>query len=440
MPKYGSPVTDPKLLAQLEGSDDKGLSDDDLAKLEEEEKAKSMQIGMSNFTIPSGEEWRDILKNAVSGFGKGAQQVASTLTGGYAPQVNYDEILDIKKQNPTAQTVGKYMPAVASGGSSMLGQAAAGGIYGGLSAAPGEKPEIMGLKKILPENRIGVGMQDAILPLVLGALGRTVNYGRNLINPDRLANQLAQRELHGMQHTFTDMSNRQTDAYDAFNRQFGHTILTQNPQQYLHYPQEILQEFGPRVRNLYRNFLNDPIASRLHRFQSQLGKESMKMRGNSLLNDKRQAYDEARSIAQGNMSQSLQSNPAALASYEHGRAITRDELEPMRVTKDLRKVMNRKKNDLSLDELENVLTKASEQGENVLNRAGQTTRQIGGIPEGHYLQTALNRIRSHQMDVERLRNQSELAKYLTKGLAKIGLGSAIAGATFEGGRRAYNSL
>lgn len=440
MPKYGNPVTDSKLLAQLESGDGKGLSDDDLAKLEQEEKIKQMQIGMPNFTMPSGEEWRDILKNAVSGFGKGAQQVASTLTGGYAPQVNYDEILGIQEPNQAAQGIGKYAPAIASGGGSILGQAIANGAYGALSAKPGEKPEIPYLKNVLPQNRIGVGAQDAILPLVLGALGRTVNYGANLINPNRLANQLAQQELHGMQHTFTGMSNRQADAYDAFNRQFGHTILTQNPERYLHYPEEILQEFGPRVRNLYRNFLNDPTATRLHRFQSQLGKESTKMQGNPLLNDKRQAYNEARSIAQGNMTQSLQSNPAALASYEHGRAITRDELEPMRVTKDLRKIMNRKKNVLSLDQLEKVLTKASEQGENVLNRSGEIIGQRSGVPEGHYLQTALNRIRSHQMDVERLRNQSELAKYLTKGLAKIGLGSAIAGAIFEGGRQAYNAL
>ena len=243
MTKYGPPVTDPKLLAQLNAGDE-GLSDAEIERLENQQKAKGNRANTPQLRIPTGEESRDILANMLSGFGKGAQQVASTLTGGYAPQVNYDEILGITKPNQAAQVVGKYVPAIATGGSSALGQAAAGGIYGGLSAEPGEKPVIPGLKNILPENRIGVGIQDAILPLVLGAAGRAVNYGRNLINPDRLANQLAQQELHGMQHAFTDMSNRQADAYDAFNRQFGHTILTQNPQQYLQYPEKSYKNLG----------------------------------------------------------------------------------------------------------------------------------------------------------------------------------------------------
>ena len=127
---------------------------------------------------------RDLLSGALRGgqkiaslLGEGGQAIASLATGGYAPTVDIREEMGMGKNHPVdvrdvisgkggskiAQTVGEYGIPGAFGGSSIMGQSLAQGMYGAAGAPPGEG--------------LTTGLKDAGMTAALGTLlGKGVPY------------------------------------------------------------------------------------------------------------------------------------------------------------------------------------------------------------------------------------------------------------------------
>ena len=111
---------------------------------------------------------RDALAGVVGGLGKGGQTVASALTGGYAPKVDFNEIekmIASPKQSIGGQLVkgiAEYAPYGAAGGASLLGQAGAGAASGAALTEPGEQ-NLIGL---LPSGKVGGSIESALLNML----------------------------------------------------------------------------------------------------------------------------------------------------------------------------------------------------------------------------------------------------------------------------------
>jgi hypothetical protein len=243
----------------------------------------------------------------------------------------------------------------------------------------------------------------------------------DLFRPEAYARRLAQENVHGIQHEFTAAQGRQGQAYDVPHTRYGQALTTNNPVQYLGYSRSQMRYFGPEARRLYDEFVASPTMNNLHRFQSQLGNDAVKKAERFPYTA--QSLRQSRQTAQQRLEQFLQSqnDPEALAAYQEGQRITREEVEPMRSTKKLRKVTNRKINEMDFNELQRELEKAMETGTNVLNRQGQITSQVGGVPEGNYLRDLLERMNYQGRSINQRRIFNKILKKLGGG-AITGLG------------------
>lgn len=149
-------------------------------------------------------EFLDLGQSALSGLGKGlgkgGESIASLLTGGGSPQVNWEEIekytMPENKSvaNEIASGIGSYLPygkmgslassaiskipGISSNIAQLLGQSGAGGLFG----ATMTKPEEQNLFGLLPEGKVGGSLEGAILNAVPFGLAR----GLEQLRPSKL--------------------------------------------------------------------------------------------------------------------------------------------------------------------------------------------------------------------------------------------------------------
>ena len=112
---------------------------------------------------------RDLVSGAISGLGKGGQTIASIATGGYAPKVNFDEMLEgVSSPNKSiggniTKGIGEYLPYGIAGGTSTLGLLGAGAAHGAATA----EPEEQNLFGILPKGKLGGAIESALLNMII---------------------------------------------------------------------------------------------------------------------------------------------------------------------------------------------------------------------------------------------------------------------------------
>jgi len=112
----------------------------------------------------------DAAKHYIAGLGKTGQGIASTLTGGYAPTVNFDEVLGIKNPNVAGRFIegisgyspfakaasllksAKFLPQFAA-------QTAAGGAFGLTQGQSGQENAF----GYLPEGKTGSALEGALI-------------------------------------------------------------------------------------------------------------------------------------------------------------------------------------------------------------------------------------------------------------------------------------
>lgn len=127
---------------------------------------------------------RDIAAGLVSGLGKGGQFVASTLTGGKAPKGDVDALANMiasKKQSTAGdflKGIGEYAPYGVLGGSSGLGQLAAGAFSGAATTNPDDQ----NLGGILPSGRTGGAIEGALTNALTSGLAK----GLEALRPSKL--------------------------------------------------------------------------------------------------------------------------------------------------------------------------------------------------------------------------------------------------------------
>lgn len=137
---------------------------------------------------------RDVAAGAIGGLGKGGQTIASLATGGYAPQVDFDAIENaIRSPNKSMggeilRGAGEYAPYGAAGGTSLLGQALAGGASGAALTKEGES-NVFGL---LPSGKLGGAIESSLLNMLThGALK-----GAEKLRPSKMfRGELSEKEL-----------------------------------------------------------------------------------------------------------------------------------------------------------------------------------------------------------------------------------------------------
>ncbi len=89
----------------------------------------------------------DVVKNIAVGLEKGGQNIASTLTGGYAPKVDAEQVFGIpqEKRMPLVQGMAQFAPLAAAGPLGFVGDLAAGTAYGATQAEPGSRLQGAGI-------------------------------------------------------------------------------------------------------------------------------------------------------------------------------------------------------------------------------------------------------------------------------------------------------
>lgn len=120
---------------------------------------------------------RDVAAGAISGLGKGGQLLGSALTGGYAPQFDFDKLVQpIASQHPssTLQGIGSVLPYGAAIGAGILPQMGAGAFRG--VAENRDHPVLGGMLGGLE------GLGAGLLPNALNTLGKSVSGIKNLFS------------------------------------------------------------------------------------------------------------------------------------------------------------------------------------------------------------------------------------------------------------------
>jgi hypothetical protein len=257
------------------------------------------------------------------------------------------------------------------------------------------------------------GIEQNAIPLA-GALTGGYQLGKaglkylgKLINPNNVAKEFVSKTLEEIPIMHKEAESKQEAAYDIFNNQFGKNIVSVDPKNYLNIDRKDLKYIGPDAKKLLADFYNEPFAENLHKFKSQLGKDSTAMAGNSNKTYTRQAVNRVKDIAENKLLSSLEQNPTAKESYLQGTKISREEKFPFESTPKLGQIINESINpeDMSLKQLKNALTNATQ----------KMKGKIRSVPENHYLHDVLSKVRMKENEINRLK----YIRNTTRGLAGI---------------------
>jgi len=199
---------------------------------------------------------RDLTEGVLSGLGKGGQFVASTLTGGRAPKIDFNEVLsNIGSKNKSIlgemiKGAGEYLPYAALGGASFPGQVIAGATSGAALSNPKDK----NLFGILPSGSKGAAIEGALI----NALTHGTFKGLEQLRPSKmfrgnLSPEELQRNLEITQGTETGLG----DVIESpFLKKRLENTLTNVP---FSGANESLQRTGKQVLSRGENILSDML-------------------------------------------------------------------------------------------------------------------------------------------------------------------------------------
>lgn len=369
----GRPVTDPALLAQLEGGDvapagggagrpvtDPGL----LAQLEREDGEAAPQ---SNFDPAWYEK---LAPNILSGLAQGGHALinAPSNIGRYAAskglikpetaeaiprQQDYDYSAMLKLPGTTAdtavQSVAKNLPAILmpgpAGKSALLNALGRTALQGGWGAVSNENPA-EGAKEF-------GGIQAIMEALHIPAKG--LGWLAEQYNPLKYA----KGKIENIADLFRQAKGEQKKAYSHMDP-YKDTTISADPNS-LFNPDDI-QHFSPAVKKVQKIFLADPTLGNAHRLQSQMFSSMSKIKATDQAGTfAKEAMQDSRETLQNLIKSHLNSlDMNAAEQYEKGRAITRDTLAPLQSTPTLRKITRGRITDLTPKQLASTIQRGYE--------------------------------------------------------------------------------
>lgn len=237
---------------------------------------------------------------------------------------------------------------------------------------------------VQPENRT----KGAISGLLASAIGEAIPGTASAIgsfaekiNPVKFAKS----KISEMLMNFKNAEQRQKEAYSLSNKYDKEKVLS-DPMIRMDYhdPKDFLgfdkSDLSVASKDKYEKFIKNPTFGNLHKLQSQLYEDAKSYK--KIDPDSYQKAINARSIVIDRAKQFLQNkDPKALAGYEEGARITREELKPYLETNDLKKIMFQKVKEIQPSKLESVIRGAME-------------KVNSKIPENHHLRKVLDELQN----------------------------------------------
>lgn len=385
------PVTDPNILAQLNGGGMLQQMGNNMQAVSDPAILQQLNGGQGGQNGFNPSFFEKLAPNIVAGLaqmGHGILNVPSNMARGAANlgwigrdtanavprQQDYDFSEMLKLPGTTGdkivQSLVKNAPAVAlpevkgigylpQAASRIMGQ----GIWGGLM---NEKNPHEGLKEF-------AGTQAAMeaLGLPFRGLGQVAEW----INPLKYT----KNSISDIKGGFENAVKEQKAAYKPVTDQYGDTWMSVTPEKYLGFGKSETKYFTPEVKKLYGDFIDEPTFNNLHALQSQMGKDWARMSTNPGKINTAQTLNMARQSLNQKITNFLSQDANALAQYQKGAEITKNQVAPYLSTPTLRKIAAGKIDSMSPAQLANAIAKG-------------TQKEVGGIPEMHPLNELLGKL------------------------------------------------
>ncbi len=216
---------------------------------------------------------------------------------------------------------------------------------------------------------------------LLGSIGRA----GEVYNPSYAT---AERELNKMNSGFQQAKQWQQQAYKPVFSQYGTSILTNDPEQFMQQLGITRTRLYPQAKQIYDDILQTPNLQNLHDFQSQLGRDiSTARRSNKPRSE--QYFKQFRQGITQQIRQSLSSDPKALFNYDLGTRITREHVEPYLSNPELAKMSQGIKEHAIPEDITSAIRKSREK------ITGKVDGEpITAIPDQHPLTAQLNSIQN----------------------------------------------
>lgn len=333
MAKYGSPVTNPSLLAELEGNADQSAGQASNSSKYGSPVTDANLLSQLNSDQPQSEDKQSILKQ-IAGFLPKPEIPASlnAVTG----------IMSLASKNPLEQQAIVNLPQIAMGRQPSELE--------NVEHSLGRNAPAM----ILPEAKAG-GFLPQALSRIAGQTGWGAATNNNsaegakefggvqaalegLSVPFRAAGKLAEainpRQYAGkMAEIIRNLANKGLEEgekyYAPVHTQYDKNLITTTPKDYLGFHPEDTQYFKPEVNRAFRDFKAEPTFENLHSLQSIMGKYPELQPLRESVKQKIQSY--------------LGQDPAMLHLYNKGSDTLKEKYYPYVSTNELKDIVEHKK-------------------------------------------------------------------------------------------------
>lgn len=324
----------------------------------------------------------NIAAGIISGLGKGGQYIATKLTGGYAPTVDFDKMTDFlrpKKKTATGDLIhgiASYVPTAIAAGPAILPQLPGGALYGASQYKPGQK-NLFGL---LPEGEGGAAAAGALANLIPFVVGRAAN----ALRPSRLLR--GNLEPHELERNLRITQGTETGLGDVIGSPFLkkrlENTLTGMP---FSGANESLGRTAREVEQRGVNILQDLLGNNDPHNIPQIISEDLNNEFERHETTKNQLYDRANQIAnESNLR--LELPTFARHANEFRDAI--DTTNMLKYEPDIAKIFNKLRNYINpVSESRNVGNIIDKQGKPIID---ETVQQFPTLQEANLLKGKLN--------------------------------------------------
>ncbi len=175
---------------------------------------------------------RDVGQGVLTGLGKGGQYIARKVTGGRAPEVDFDQLFSsVGSPNKSiggeiAKGVGSYLPYAAVGGAGLGGQMLAGAAHGAATTGEDES-NLMGF---LPQGSTGGAIEGALV----NALTHGAFKGLEKLRPSKIfKSNLSKKELQGNLEAARGTEEQVAQKYNELESEMKQNNLSYTPEELL---------------------------------------------------------------------------------------------------------------------------------------------------------------------------------------------------------------
>lgn len=247
-----------------------------------------------------------------------------------------------------------------------------------------------------PEDRLkgaGTGFVTGGIGEGLGALlGKGLPAAAEFLHPQKYANSLAGDITKGYQKS----KEASTSLYSPVFENVGNKKITNSPyaSQYASLNKDILKGYSPSIKEVHKQFIENPTFNNAHKLQSDIGKRISNLKsGNSkdsLTLDNIERLEKAQTSLKNDMSSYLNhSNPNLSNQYQRASDFYKNQVIPYNQNNTIRDIVKGRET-ISPEELKSSLKNLSE-----MKRGNNNKEYV--LPENHYLREALTNL-SHKIN------------------------------------------